>query len=292
MRMSVTPHSSPTTDPIAVLRRAVANDPEAAFRAASVALRTEREEEAAPLLRAATVRYRDDPRLWQMLALAARNLGESSEAVGAFAVAHKLAPTDALIAHGHARARLEAGLPAVDDFLRAMRLAPSDGSVVLGLAAARFAARDTLGAVHEVEQAVRRNPAWLEGHATLARLRRMAGDDDDMRSYREAGVHAADASSLWLGWLDTLTLAERFVDMAPVIDAARRVVGDRPAFDLYAAIAADETGESVRAGSFFDGLPASTDPSITVWRVRSLLRRGRVTEAADLALRGVRAGGG
>jgi tetratricopeptide (TPR) repeat protein len=290
MRPTITPAPA---DVIAALRRAVPHDPDGAYRAGLLAMRADRDEEALPLLRRASTHHVRDARVWQVLGLTARNIGDLAQAVDALERARGLAPTDGLIAHGAARARLEAGLPAVDDFVHARRLSKVDGSLIQGLAAARFADGDVAGAIAEIETVVRTQPLWLDGHATLSRLRRMAGDADDLRSYREAIERQARPDpTLWLAWISTLLLAERFEDMARVIDAARRVVGNLPVFDLHAAIAADETGAHEVSGAFFDRLPDDIDASTVVRRVRSMIRRGRIDEAGALAHRGTTRAGG
>lgn len=284
------PAAPPPTgfDPIEALRRAAKNDADVAFRAASFAARSSREEEALPLLRVANERFASDARLWQMRGLAARATGDLREAVGALSRARDLAPADALIAHGVARARLEAGLPAVDDFLNARRLAPSDGSVLLGLAAARFAAGDMGAAIKEIESGVRTSPAWLDGHATLARLRHMAGEADDLRSFREATGRTPAVTQLWLSWLATLTLAERYDELDRVVTAASRHLGALPDLALYAAVAAIEQGDRLRGEALLDGLPPSLASAGRVWRVRALLRDGRPREAGEIAFAATR----
>ncbi len=275
-----------------MLRRAVPKDAEGAYRAGLLAMREGQDEAAVPLLRRAAERHSRDARLWQVYGLAARNTGDLKIAVDALTRARSLAPTDGLIAHGAARARLEAGLPAVEDFLLARRLSAVDGALFLGLAGAQFAERDAAGAIAGIEQIVTQQPLWLDGHATLARLRRMMGDPDDLRSYREAVARTPDNPSLWQAWLSTLLLAERFEDVTATVAAARRAIGAQPFLDLFAAIAADEAGDHAAAGAYFDGLSDTVEVGTLVRRVRSMIRRGRITEAAALAHRGTRAPGG
>ncbi len=292
MQVTRTPGPPQINDPIAALRRAVPNDAEGAYRAGLLAMKADADEAAVPLLQQAVARHARDARLWQVLGLAARNTGDLAIAVEALGKARALAPSDGLIAHGATRARLEAGLPAVDDFLAAQRLVGVDGGLLQGLAAARFAAGDISGAINGIAEVAALQPLWLDGHATLARLRRMAGEADDLRSYREALARDPKQLAIWHAWLTTLQLAERFAEMPAVVHAARTAVGAQPMFDLFAAIAADETGDHAAAGSWFDRLPAATDATTNVWRVRSLIRRGRYAEAADLAHRGTALAGG
>ena len=270
-------------DLIVELRRAVSGDPDRAMRCGLLAIRDHREESAVPLLRAATERHPGHAGVAQVYGLAARNLGDLETACAALSRAHLRAPSNALIAHGLARARLEAGLPAIDDFQRALRLAPMDGSVILGFAAARFAAGDIAGSIEQIATIVRAQPLWIEGHATLARLRRMAGRDDPFASFHAALAAQPQAGALWLALLSTTEQSERFADMPGIVAAARRAAPATAGLDLYEAVAADELGDHVRAGTIFDRLPATDDIVMTVRRMRSLLRRGRAADAISVS---------
>lgn len=283
--------SQVSPDPIAALRDALPRDPAAAARAGLLAMRVRREDEALPVLADAVRRYPGDARLWQVYGLSARATDDLALAVTALARARELAPGDALIAHGAARARLEAGLDSVDDFIAARRLASADGTVLQGLAAARLASGDAEGAIAEIVGALEAQPLWLEGHAALARLRRMAGIPDPFAGYRTALARVPNAAPLWGALLTTLQLAERYNEMPAAIAAARRAVGDLPAFTQMAAIAADETGDQRAAAEYFDHR-TPTDATSAVWHVRSLLRRHRPDEAASLAERGTAMPGG
>ncbi|MEG3089164.1 putative 2OG-Fe(II) oxygenase [Sphingomonas sp. PB4P5] len=250
------------------------------------------EEDAIDLLRAAAERHRGHAALSQVYGLVARNLGDMTTACAALSRAHQRAPADALIAHGLARARIEAGLPAIDAYQRALQLAPADGAVILGFAAARFAERDVDGAIDNIAAIVERQPLWLDGHATLARLRGMAARDDDMGSYRRALAQMPQAAALWQAWLATLVAAERFTEIPAVIAAARQAAPATPGLDLYEAVAADETGDIDRAGGIFDRLPYDDNIAVIIRKVRSLLRRDRIVEAAALAERSTTLAGG
>ena len=69
--------------------------------------------------------------MWQMLALALRDLEDLAPAVEAIERAAALAPRDPLIAHTRARTALEAGLPSAHLFESAAQLAPQDAGLLL-----------------------------------------------------------------------------------------------------------------------------------------------------------------
>jgi hypothetical protein len=280
--MRVTQPIAPAADPVASLR-AASGDAAATFRAGMAAMNAHCEEAALPLLRSAATRFSNDPRIHQVLGLVARTLEEPEIAVAAFARARALAPADALIGHSAARTRLEAGLPAIDDFLSAQRLAPADGAVLLGLAAARLASGDIEGAIDGIDAIVRQQPLWLDGHATLARLRRLAGDPDPFASYHQALARQPGAAPIWQALLATLATARAYPALARAVAQARQAAPATPGLALYEAMALDETGEHARAGALFDAPGLADDPAGALWRVRSLLRRGLMREAADFA---------
>jgi tetratricopeptide (TPR) repeat protein len=88
------------------------------YRSSMAAIGAGKEEEALARLAAAPLSSWRDPRLWQAKALLHRELEELDAAIAAFDEAAALAPNDALILHGRARARMEAGLPAVAAYRR------------------------------------------------------------------------------------------------------------------------------------------------------------------------------
>jgi Putative 2OG-Fe(II) oxygenase len=133
---------------------------------------------------------------------------------------------------------------------------------------------------------------WLDGHATLARVRGLIGERDAVASYRTALAAMPKSAALWQALLATLTAAERFSDIPAVISAARKAAPDTPGLALHEAIVADETGDIARAGALFDAMPMQDDVGLIIRRTRSLLRRGRIAEAAPLAESGVSLAGG
>ena len=251
-------------------------DADEAFNAGLDALNEGREEQALPALRAAAAAHPRDARLWQVIGLLHRSLDELGRAVEAFEKAAALAPGDPLIAHGHARAVLEAGLPATELFERAHRLAPADGAILLGLTAAQVAEGQALRAIDGIADQVRRHPGWLPGHSVLARLRWMFGDRESFaRSYRDAIATAPRDVNLWRELIITLMHADRYDEALAAIAEGRRAAGDQLVFAVNEAICVAERGETERADRLFAALPPIDDVTVTVRRIRHLLRAGR-----------------
>jgi tetratricopeptide (TPR) repeat protein len=259
-------------------------DADACCNAGLAALDAGTELQALPLLDAARAFHPRDPRLWQVTGGLYRSLEDLAPAVAAFEKAAALAPENAPIAHGYARAAMEAGLPAVYLFERARRLAPFDGPVLLGLAASLSAQEGAAAAIALIDGELNRHPAWIPGHATIARLRYVAGERDRATdSFERALEVVPEETELWIELIITLMHAERFDDALETIGRARAAVGPHIAFDANEAVCVDEMGDIAAADRLFAPLAQVEDVNFLIRRIRHALRAGRPEEAAALA---------
>ena len=259
-------------------------DADAAFNAGIAAVNERRESDAVALLERARALHPRDARLWQVSGLLYRGLEDLEPAVAALARAASLAPDDALIAHAYARVAMEAGLPAVELFERAHRLAPLDGQLLLGLAAARFAEHMPDAAMAGLEEQLAEHPGWLPGHAQLARLKYMCGERGNFTASIERALNVAPRDvSLWRELVSTLMHAEYYDEALDAIARARAAAGDHLAFDANEAVCVAEKGEYERADRLFRPFETIEDITVTVRRIRHLLRSGRPDQAASLA---------
>lgn len=256
-------------------------DADAAFKAGTLAVREKRPEEAIALLEGALRDRPQDARLWQILGLAHRQREDLGPAVAALERAASLAPGDALIAHGLARATMEAGRPASVLFERACQLAPGDASVWLGRAAALFAEGQSETAVALLDAQLAANPGWLLGHVTLARLRWMSGDRDGFTASFERALEAVPRSlDLWRQLASTLLEAKLFEPALEAVARARQAVGDVAELAAVEAAILTEQGDLVAADRVFARVPRPLDAATAGFWVRHLLRFGRPLEAA------------
>jgi hypothetical protein len=261
-------------------------DPDDAFAAAAAALNARLEDEALPLLTAALRVQPQVARLWQLLGLAYRGVDELAPAVQALEHASRLAANDGLIAHGLARAAMEAGLPAVALFDRARRLAPHDLSVLQGRAAAQYAEGQAEAAVAELEAELVRRPDWMAGHGAVSRLLWMQGDREGFtRSFERALADRPGARDVWAELISTLMHAELYDEALAVIGRARAATGSPPDFDAMEAVAFAEKGETATADRLFGRLGPPQHVALVTRLVRHHLRSGRPQQAADLAER-------
>jgi hypothetical protein len=263
---------------VAALRTA---DGSAAFASGIALLRADHAELLLPAARQLATRFPGDPRIHQLHGLAARAAQNSGEASIAFASAARLAPGDALIAHSHARATLEAGRPAVFLFERAARLAPQDGTVLLGLAAARLHDQSAQAAVEMLDALTDANPLWLDGHRDAARLRGQLGLDP-YASLAAALRRHPDADELHLL---RISLALEALDLPLAWQAsveARASLGDHPRRALLEAHVTSEIGKIDEADTRFAALDTTLSVNAASLHARHLLRAGRPQLVAPL----------
>jgi len=257
------------------------DDPDAAFRAGIAVLRSGHFEALTGPVREATRRHPANGRLWQLRGLVARALGLGREARDAFARAAAILPNDPLIAHSHARAALEAGDPAVALFEQAAKLAPADGSILQGRAAAQLAAGAATQALADLEAILRRNPLWLDGQRTLARI------------YGQQGHPPAAAVAAALEELPeqaelhrehiAVHLEAHDLDAAAAACAAAFARIGRPAWLVaLAAHVESELGRIEAADALFASLPDPADAGAVSVRARHLVRANRPDAAAAL----------
>lgn len=275
---------SEADDARALLRAANPRDPDQVFRAVIFANRVGLEADALPLARAGAAANPDDARMWQVLGLVERRLDDLDQAVPALAKAAALAPADALIAHSHARAALEAGLPAVALFDRAHRLAPEDSSVLLGRVAACFADGQLDEAIAWLEEKLRQYPGWVDGHGSVARLRWMRGERDGVtRSIEPALTAVPNPLPLWRERFDIFMHAGQYDRVLEALAGARAAMGEHPAFDAAETVAVAEQGRIADADRLFAALGPIEHVTMAARYMRHLLRAGRPDQAAAFA---------
>ena len=262
------------------------DNPTEIAKAALKALDDRDEAAGLALTRAGRARYPNDARLWQIEGLLHRQRDDLGAAIAAFERAAALAPRDAKIAHGHAVARVEGGLPAIDQFAVARQLAPADLSVVSGLVGALVTQGDTAVAIEGLERMLQGHPTWIEGHGSLAQLRWQSGEREGFARSFEAAVQAEPTSlEAWRKYIFSLMHAGQFAEALAIIARAKRSTGELPLLQCSEAACFSDLGQIERANASFDKIQDVRDPWIQVRRVMHLLRSGRVAEAAAEAER-------
>ena len=215
--------------------------------------------------------------LWRWVGVLQRSLGRHVEAFASFVEAEQKDWSDVSIAHSLAQVALEAGWDAVRYFERAIGLGPPKSELLLGLAAARFARGEGELAASDMGSILAQSPFWLDGHRQLAQLRSVLGEPERASESLEQAIaqHPSD-ERLWLTLLNLDLTSSRFADLQRNVTRAR-AAGVSNSLHSFEAIAASELGEVERADELL-GLPDAPQ----IWKLRHLLRTGRVSEALPL----------
>ncbi|MFM2301298.1 MAG: hypothetical protein RLZZ84_1034 [Pseudomonadota bacterium] len=228
-----------------------------------------------------------DHRLWHVLGLAHRSLLDSEPAHVAFCRAADLAPKDRLIAHGQARTALEAGMPATRLFRRARKLDPNNAEVILGQAAAEMGEGQADRALGLLGGVLQQNPGWIQGHSAYAKICRMHFPDRDYRAPLMAAMQCYPGDSvLALNAIGLALEAQDYDAALNTVDLARPSIGDLPELRRLQAVTLSESGRFEHAYKLFSSLPDAPAAATLIHPVRTLIRLGRLDEAARLAERG------
>ena len=259
------------------------NDPDAAADAGLMARRIGAEERFVGVVQRVAEANPGHARIWQVLGLMHRALDDLAPAVAALGRAAGLAPGNALIAHGHARAVMESGAPAASLFERAMSSVSGNEEILLGYAAALVAEGRWQDAAAFLEGLVARQPGWIGGQATLARMRWEMGDQDGFTTAIQRGLAAEPGNLLlWRELLTVLIHADRHADVLEAIEAGRKAAGPHIMFDANEAVCLAELGRTAEADQAFAALGPVDDAIVNVQRVRHLIRSGRIEPAVAL----------
>jgi uncharacterized protein (TIGR02466 family) len=95
---------------------------------------------------------------------------------------------------------------------------------------------------------------------------------------RALQVHPAH-EPLWTTLFGILLQAQQFPELDEAIERARRASLSEQTLALYESIAAAELSQTSRADNLFAKLRDDLRASVEIWRIRHLLRSGRISEA-------------
>jgi tetratricopeptide (TPR) repeat protein len=217
-------------------------------------------------------------------ALALRDAQQMEQAYAAITRASAIAPTDAGIAFIHAQIALETGRPAAALFGKAQTMDRENLVLARNHAAAIADEGRTADAIAFLEERLRTQPGWLDGHKLRANLALATGDEDFGSSYAAACRIEPDNIGLRLAWFQLLAHARDWDGAGDVIAGAIARTGQRPAFDYAKIYIASESGDSENP-ALFDGIGDVRDPGLDLCQVRFWLRNGDAGRAEAIAAR-------
>lgn len=220
-----------------------------------------------------------------------RKLGRIDQAADAYDRALAVEPTRPAALHGRARVALErAEDGAVALYLRALELQPQSRDLVLGLAEAHEVAGDSSLGIALLRKSLGRDPGWIEGHETLARMRSEAGEGARaLDHYVPAIAMRPDDPVLAQSWLNLLAEAGEVSAALKALRDCRSRLPDSLAIDILEASMLGSLGRIREARCVLAGLPAEAQelPASLLVRARVALRASEADEAAALLQRAV-----
>lgn len=263
-------------------------DPELLGQLAKAAIAEGEEDRALPLIEKC-LEQSPTARLWQWKGLVERANDNLEMALTAFAEAARLDPLDASIAHGRARAAMEAGVDAREYYERARALAPQNGQVLIGQAAALASAGEGPAGAALLQAGVSGSPIWLEGHVQLAQLMATLGQRENATASIEEALRKLPSSRpLWETFLNLQLRRGEYGSLLTIVERAEAAGVSSPEFAIYRGIHAAEFSEEDEPAALFSAAPASTDAALGRWRIRHLLRAGAANKALSLIDRELR----
>ena len=194
-------------------------------------------------------------------------------------------PGNARAARIVAQCRHEAGRDAGDALQQAARLAPEDLSLQASLAQAAVDDGRAEEGIALLEEAVAANPLWLEGHRSLADMKRQhTGDPDFAAHYEEAVRQAGDNPALWATWSSLVARVEGHEAALSIIERAEKALGSADAMLLARANSLSELGRFAEADAAFARLDPRGDLDHAKAYLRFLTMAKRFEEARDLGM--------
>ena len=219
-------------------------------------------------------------------ALSARQRQDIETAVEAIDAAAKAAPNDPQIVAFHAQLHYESWRPASVLFAKAVHLNPDQPSLICNHALALVSEGDAAGGELLLEHALESQPLWLEGHATLARIRLTNGAlDGHDRSYATAVRDSPQILPLWLAWFHNAAVQKDWDKVSMILDAAERASPGQRALASARFYLASESGNDISVDTKLDAVADIIDPGLDLCRVRLHLRRGHYADAEACATR-------
>ncbi|MDQ8756473.1 putative 2OG-Fe(II) oxygenase [Sphingosinicella sp. LHD-64] len=218
-----------------------------------------------------------------------RALGRLDAASGAYDAALRLDPGRLTALHGRARTAMERGETGASDlYARALAQKPGDLELILGVAEALEAEGKPEG-LDILKEAVTRNPDWVAGHATLARMRSEAGDGAGFADHYLPSLAARPADrALHAAHWRSLIHGGRHAEALAALHGARKTLPEDPDILLMEAMLAGETGDFDAAFAITERLGLE-QPEVASVRGRAALGAGDAEQAGRLFERVVEA---
>lgn len=210
---------------------------------------------------------------------AARGAGHTALGIALLDAWAAREPLNFTAAFGQAQLRYESGLPTATRF---QKLRAKDKPSQLRLTAATASALAGEGyadkAMAVLETALAAQPDWIDGHKSLATLRRIMGEAADQCSQCFASACTAQPLNLKLrlAWFQSEAQAKEWGKARQIIAEGEQLLGVHTGLTLAKLFIAAETQDVTLADALFTETAALTDPGLEMSRIRYGLRQRRL----------------
>ena len=221
-------------------------------------------------------------------AVAARQKQDIEAAVEAIDEAADAAPAHPQIAAVRAQLHYESWRPASALFAAAAALSPEDLHLLRNHALALTSEGDGAAAQTLLEQHLAVHPGWLDGHATLSRIRTTSAQyEGHDRSYAEACARNPENLALRLAWFHNAAIVRDWEKVRDILDAAERDFPGQRALASARFYLASESRDDSTVDARLAEVAGIIDPGLDLCRVRLHLRRDDYAAAETCASRHV-----
>ncbi|WP_379547866.1 tetratricopeptide repeat protein [Qipengyuania sp. DSG2-2] len=188
-------------------------------------------------------------------------------------------------AHIIAQCRQEAGKPAGAALQKAASLAPDALQIQSALAQSLVDEGRAEDGIALLERAVAANPLWLEGHHSLADIKRQYRGVDGFAAHFETTLaESADNPALWATYSSLVARVEGHEAALSIVERAEKALGSPELMALARANSLSELGRFDEAESAFAKLDVRQDTDQASSYLRFLTRAKRFEEARDLGM--------
>jgi tetratricopeptide (TPR) repeat protein len=219
-------------------------------------------------------------------AIEARQRQDLERAVEAIDAAAEASPNHPQIAAARAQLYYESWRPAAALFAEAEKLNPDDLSLVRNRALALVTEGKPTTATVLLEQHLSTRPDWLDGHATLSRIRQTSGEPQEHdRSYAVACRAKPQHLPLRLAWFHSAAILKDWDKVAAILKVAEQDFPGQRALASARLYLASESGDDAAVDGLLEAVADIIDPGLDLCRVRLHLRRGNYAAAGQCASR-------
>lgn len=182
---------------------------------------------------------------------------------------------------GRAKVALERGEARASERYAHARKIKDAPHLVIGHAEA-LEASDPQSSIALLQEHLRQQPTWIDGHRTLARIRREQGDPAFDRDFRQIALAGIASPTFVLAYAETMFGCQKPDTSAEILSRVRKQLGNKPQYVLLEATYNFEAGRPEQARELLRLVPSGFHGALQL--IARLAIRDNDPERADAAL--------